>query len=112
VKESSKVSSWIIVDGERAETHVILKVTDFWDVAPCILIEIGRRFRGAYCLRHQDDGRPNNGRRKDLWNVSFYETARPNIPEVSHLHIRRRKNLNLTYHWRLHLLPLYYLESR
>jgi hypothetical protein len=27
----------------------------FWDVAPCSLVEIYRRFRGAYCLYHQGD---------------------------------------------------------
>jgi hypothetical protein len=26
-----------------------MKVTVFWNVAPCSLIEIDRRFRGAYC---------------------------------------------------------------
>jgi hypothetical protein len=25
----------------------------FWDVAPCSLVEVYRRFRGAYCLHHQ-----------------------------------------------------------
>jgi Zn-dependent protease len=25
----------------------------FWDVASCSLVEVYRRFRGAYCLRHQ-----------------------------------------------------------
>jgi hypothetical protein len=27
----------------------------FRDVAPCSLVEVYRRFRGAYCLHHQDD---------------------------------------------------------
>jgi hypothetical protein len=26
----------------------------FWDVAPCSLVDIDERFRGAYCLHHQD----------------------------------------------------------
>jgi hypothetical protein len=25
----------------------------FWDVAPCSLVEVYRRFRGACCLHHQ-----------------------------------------------------------
>jgi hypothetical protein len=25
----------------------------FWDVAPCSLVDIDRRFGGAYCLHHQ-----------------------------------------------------------
>jgi hypothetical protein len=32
-----------------------MKMTVFWDVAPCSLVEIYRRFRGAYCLHHQGD---------------------------------------------------------
>jgi hypothetical protein len=26
----------------------------FWDVAPCSLVGVDRRFRGAYCLHYQD----------------------------------------------------------
>jgi hypothetical protein len=32
-----------------------MKMAVFWDVAPCSLVDIGRRFRGAYCLHHQGD---------------------------------------------------------
>jgi hypothetical protein len=32
-----------------------MNLTDVWDVAPCSLVEVDRRFRGAYCLEHQDD---------------------------------------------------------
>jgi hypothetical protein len=28
-------------------------MTVFWDVAPCSVVEIIRRFRGAYYLHHQ-----------------------------------------------------------
>jgi hypothetical protein len=34
---------------ERIRIEFILV---FWDVAPCSLIAVGRRFRGAYCLHH------------------------------------------------------------
>jgi hypothetical protein len=27
-----------------------MKMTVFWDVAPCSLVDAGQRFRGAYCL--------------------------------------------------------------
>jgi hypothetical protein len=27
-----------------------VKMTAFWDVAPCSLMEVHRRFRGAYCI--------------------------------------------------------------
>jgi hypothetical protein len=34
-----------------------MKVTVFWDVARCSLIEINRRFGDVYCLNHHyDDG--------------------------------------------------------
>jgi hypothetical protein len=32
-----------------------MKMTAFWDVAPCSLVEVDRRFRGVYCLHYQDD---------------------------------------------------------
>jgi hypothetical protein len=31
------------------------KMTVFWDFAPRSLVEVDRRFRGAYCLHHQGD---------------------------------------------------------
>jgi hypothetical protein len=31
------------------------KITVFWDVAPCSLIEVYRRFIGACCLHHQGE---------------------------------------------------------
>jgi hypothetical protein len=30
-----------------------MKMTVFWDVAPCTLVEVYRRFRSAYCLHNQ-----------------------------------------------------------
>jgi hypothetical protein len=36
-----------------------VKITPFWDTAPCSVIEVDRRFRGAYCLHH----RPGSGDR-------------------------------------------------
>jgi hypothetical protein len=34
---------------------VSLKIAAFWDIAICSLVEVYRRFRGAYCLCHQSD---------------------------------------------------------
>jgi hypothetical protein len=35
-------------------------MTVFWDVVPCSLVKVDRRFRGAYCLHHEgDEGREN-----------------------------------------------------
>jgi hypothetical protein len=28
-----------------------MNMTAFWDIVPCSLVEVYRRFRGAYCLR-------------------------------------------------------------
>jgi hypothetical protein len=36
-------------------TALSWKVTDFWDIVPCSLVEVYRRFRGTYYLRCQDD---------------------------------------------------------
>jgi hypothetical protein len=38
-------------------TAANMKMTVFWDVAPCSLVEVYRRFRGTYCLNHQGDDR-------------------------------------------------------
>jgi hypothetical protein len=32
-----------------------MKMAVFWDFAACSLVEIDRRFRGAYCLHHKGD---------------------------------------------------------
>jgi hypothetical protein len=37
-------------------TAASMKMTVFWDVAQCSVVEIDRRFRGAYCLHCPDDG--------------------------------------------------------
>jgi hypothetical protein len=34
-------------------TATSMKMTVFWDVAPCSLVDNDRRYRGAYCLHHQ-----------------------------------------------------------
>jgi hypothetical protein len=35
-----------------------MKIAAFWDMAPCSLVEAGRRFGGAYVLHHKGDGLP------------------------------------------------------
>jgi hypothetical protein len=54
-----------------------MKMTVFWDVGPCSLVEIDRRFRGSYCLHHYGD-------RTSEKFASFYETTL-HIIEDSHL---------------------------
>jgi hypothetical protein len=34
---------------------VSMKITAFCHIAPCNLVEVDRRFRGAYCLHNQGD---------------------------------------------------------
>jgi hypothetical protein len=51
-------------------TTASIKVTVFWDAAPCGLV-VYRRFRGAYCLHHQGET-----------SLNFYQTTRHNIPET------------------------------
>jgi hypothetical protein len=41
----------------------------FWVVAPCSLVSVYRRFRGACCLQQQGGDRPDDGGSKHLWNV-------------------------------------------
>jgi hypothetical protein len=52
-------------------------MTVVWDVAPYSLVDIDRRFRGAFSASI----------------ISVYQTARCNIPVDIHIHTRRRENL-------------------
>jgi hypothetical protein len=36
-------------------TAASMKMTVLWDVVPCSLVEVYRRFGGAYCLHHQGE---------------------------------------------------------
>jgi hypothetical protein len=40
-------------NGFEVLTAVITKMTVFWVVAPCSLVEVTQRFRGPCCLHHQ-----------------------------------------------------------
>jgi hypothetical protein len=51
-----------------------------WDVAECSLVDIDRRFRGAYCRHHQDEAVSFSE-----MSVNIHQTTRGNIPEDSHL---------------------------
>jgi hypothetical protein len=52
----------------KSEYHKKSKMAVFWRDEPCSLVEIYRRFRGAYCLHHQGD----EYRSKHLWNVGQF----------------------------------------
>jgi hypothetical protein len=51
-------------------TAASMKIGALWDIAPCSLVGVDRRFRGAYCLNHQGH---------------HPETTRCYIPEGSHI---------------------------
>jgi hypothetical protein len=79
------------------------KIALFWDVAPCSVVEIDRRFRDAYCLYHHRHVDPSTIKAMMMeaestseTSVSFYQTTRLNIPEDSHLHASHRENLKST----------------
>jgi len=71
-----------------------IRVTAFWDRAPCSLVEVDRRF-----IKIERRSTPNRlhgaiSRGMHLWNVGLVnETTRRYMPERSHLHTRRRENL-------------------
>jgi hypothetical protein len=60
----------------------------FWVVAPCSLVEIYRRFRGAYIALMMEAASTSES------SVNFYRTTRRNNQEDSNLHTRHRENLN------------------
>jgi hypothetical protein len=68
-------------------------MTVFWVVAPCSLVEIYRRFRGACVLMIEATSISET-------SINFYQTTRRNNPEDSHLYIhseyiQRRTRLSL-----------------
>jgi hypothetical protein len=72
----------------------LVKMAVFWAVAPCSLVEVYQRFRGACCLQHQSDHRlVMEAADTPETSVNFYQTTRCNNPEDSHLHTRRLENL-------------------
>jgi hypothetical protein len=48
-----------------------MKMTAFWDILPCSLVEVDLRFRGAYC----------------------FETTQRYIPKSCHFHTHHHENL-------------------
>jgi hypothetical protein len=56
----------------------------FWDIAPCSLVVVDRRFRRSYCLYQGSDGGST---------VYYNETTRRNTPQGYHRHTRRCENL-------------------
>jgi hypothetical protein len=64
----SRRTSDVIRVSFQVLTAASMKMTLFWDVAPCSLVEIYRRFRRAYCPRNLPDDRGS----KHFWNVGQF----------------------------------------
>jgi hypothetical protein len=72
--------------------HVLVvaskKITAFWDVGQCSVVDVYWRFRDAYCLRRH---RPDDGDNTHIWNMGLL--LHDAIPEGSliliglHIHI-------------------------
>jgi hypothetical protein len=78
---------------------MILKMAVVSVVAPCNLIEVYRRFRGACCLHHQgDDHLKLEGATISETSVNFYETTQRYNPEDSQLYTHRCENLKSHEH--------------
>jgi hypothetical protein len=65
------------------KSSYILKSKAFWDIAPCSLLGVDRRFGGAYCLHHEDDDEV----RTSETSVNYNVPTRRYIPEDSKLHV-------------------------
>jgi hypothetical protein len=48
-------SNFASLKGNKCSLILFLKMAVLWDVAPCSLLVIGRRFREGDCLHHQGD---------------------------------------------------------
>jgi hypothetical protein len=75
--------SWLLVRFQVV-TAVSIKMTVFWDVAPCSLAEVYQCFRGVCCcaiiaLMLEISGTSET-------SVNFYQTTWCNTPEDSHPH--------------------------
>jgi hypothetical protein len=64
-------------------TATSMMMAVFWNVAPCSLVDIDRRFRGAYRLNHQGDVVNSSET-----SVSIYQSVRRNIPQDSNLQVK------------------------
>jgi hypothetical protein len=72
-----------------------LKSTLCWDVTPCSLVKIDRRFININALMETISVTKTS--------VSIYMATRRNFTEDSHLYTRRRENLK--FHRSLHAVP-------
>jgi hypothetical protein len=97
----------------RFKSYSIKKMKAFSNTAPCSMVEVDRRFRGAYYLHR----RPNDGAVRTIeTSVNFYKTTRRSIPEGCHLYTYGRENLKFhlintgTLHFTLSVRACYALR--
>jgi hypothetical protein len=64
-------------------------MTAFWNMAPCSLLEVVRRFRDAYCFHHLG----NDSTETPETSIYLYETIRRHNPEGCHLNLERVSRL-------------------
>jgi hypothetical protein len=67
-------------------------MTALWDIAPCSLVELYRRFVGVNCLHHQGALAMEAARTSETL-VYFKETTRRYISEGCHFYTHSRENL-------------------
>jgi hypothetical protein len=67
-----------------------MKMALFWDVAPCGLVVVYRRFRGACGVHHQ--ALMMATAKASETPLNFHQTTRPNNPEDSHLRVLNLQN--------------------
>jgi hypothetical protein len=75
-----------------------MNMAQFCVVAPCSLVEVYRSFRGACCLHHYGDETTSE------MSINFYQTARRNNPEDSHLISQKEANEDQEKAYALHAL--------
>jgi hypothetical protein len=73
----------IITDTDTNKYASESKMIAFWDIAPCILFVVDRRFRGVYCLYHQ-----NKAVRTSEKSFYYKETIYREYPKSLVPHIR------------------------
>jgi hypothetical protein len=61
----------IFIERFQVLTAACMKMTIFWDVALCSLVEISRRFESSYCWHYQNSSETS---------ANFYQAARRRIP--------------------------------
>jgi len=71
------------------KTGQVVKITTFWDVTPCALVDRHRCIHGTLSFHFQGDNEYN----RSLRNVGTYQTTRRHSPNESNPYRHRRQNL-------------------